>query len=270
MSPTPLVLMYHGFGTRTPDADPQNLFVPVEDFERHLRMLRRLFRPLDLGQYMAGWERGRWPARSVLVTMDDGYVSVLDNAAPLLERYGVPAVAFVCPGRFAGTSEWMGETGEEPLLSADQVRQLADFGVEVGVHGMDHTLLPGLSDEELHTQVVRSQEVLAEALGAPPRAFAYPEGRFDQAAVRAVRDAGYTVAFSVDEGNGRFTVPRRAINTRDSAVTFGVKLLPGYARLERMSTGRPGIRRLAARVARQRPGPGGGWRGTTGGNGPGR
>ena len=42
MSPTPLVLMYHGFGTRSPDADPQNLFVPVEDFERHLRVLRRL------------------------------------------------------------------------------------------------------------------------------------------------------------------------------------------------------------------------------------
>ncbi|MDP9342251.1 MAG: polysaccharide deacetylase family protein [Actinomycetota bacterium] len=263
MSPAPLVLMYHGFGTRTPDADPQNLFVPVADFERHLRLIRRLYRPLDLDAYLAGWDRGRWPVRSVLVTMDDGYVSTLDDAAPLLERYGVPAVAFVCPGRFGSASEWMVQSGGEPLLTAEQVKELPEYGVEVGVHGMDHTTLPGLTDEELYAQVVRSQDELAAVLGTTPRAFAYPEGKFDDAAVRAVRDAGYAVAFSVQEGSGRFTVPRRAINTRDSAVTFGVKLLPGYARLERMSAGRPGIRRLAARLARQRPGPGGGWGGTS-------
>ncbi len=268
MSPTPLVLMYHGFGTRPAEADPQNLFVPVADFDRQLRLLRRVFRPLDLDGYIAGWRHGgRWPARSFLLTMDDGYESVLGEAAPLLERYGVPAVAFVCPGRSGGTSAWMDETGDERLMTADQVRLLPGYGVDVGVHGMDHTLLPGLDDEALSTQVVASRDALTEILGHAPRAFAYPEGKFDDAAVRAVRDTGYEVAFSVEEGGDRFTVPRRAINTRDSVVTFGVKLMPGYDRLERMSAGRPAIRRLAALVAGQRRGPGGGWRGTSGGTG---
>jgi len=49
MTRSPLILMYHGFGTRPPEADPFNLFVPAEDFERHLRVIRRYLRPLDLG-----------------------------------------------------------------------------------------------------------------------------------------------------------------------------------------------------------------------------
>jgi peptidoglycan/xylan/chitin deacetylase (PgdA/CDA1 family) len=250
---TPLVLMYHGFGTRPAEADPYNLFVPVEDFERQLRMLTRYFRPLDLDGFMSGIERGRWPSRSFLVTIDDGFVSVLEDAAPLLARHSVPAVAFVCPGRFGGSSGWMEETADEDLLDADGVRALREHGIEVGVHSMDHTLLPDLPAEELRRQVVESRAALADVLGVEPRSFAYPEGRFDGAAVRAVREAGYAVAFSVDEGGfGRFTVPRVPVNTKDSSLTFAVKLVPGFKAIERMSVGHPGVRRVAAKLAGQR------------------
>ncbi len=141
--------MYHGFGTRPPGADPFNLFVPVRDFEAHLMAIRRYLRPLDLDRFLAGLRTGRWPPRSVLVTMDDGYASVLTEAAPRLHAAGVPAVAFVCPGRFGGESAWMEETAGEPLLTADEVARLPELGVEVGVHSMDHTRLPGVDDEEL-------------------------------------------------------------------------------------------------------------------------
>ncbi len=264
--------MYHGFGTRPPGADPFNLFVPVADFERHLRVVTRYLRPLDLDEYLAGQRTGRWPARSVLVTMDDGYASVLSEAAPRLRAAGVPAVAFVCPGRFGGRSEWMEETSREPLLSAEEAARLPEFGVEVGVHSMDHTPLPGVPAEELHRQVAGARGALAEVMGDPARAFAYPEGLWDPPAVRAVRAAGYDVAFSVDHGAGRFdrfTVTRRAITTRDSPLTFVTKLLPGYAALERASKGYPAIRRAAARLAGHRPAatgaPGGGGDRETGG-----
>jgi peptidoglycan/xylan/chitin deacetylase (PgdA/CDA1 family) len=249
--------MYHGFGTRPAEADPFNLFVPVEDFERHLQLIKRYLKPLDLAQFIAHLPTRKWPRRSVLVTMDDGYRSVLTEAAPRLRAAGIPAVAFVCPGRFGGESSWMEETSDEPLLTAEEVAQLPEFGFDVGVHSMDHTRMPGISPEELRRQVGDARDALAEVMGERSRAFAYPEGLWDPAAVEAVRHAGYETAFSVDdcsddEGSDRFTVTRTAINTRDSQLTFLTKLVPGFAKLERMSKGSPRLRRMAARLAGQR------------------
>lgn len=245
--------MYHGFGTRRADRDPFNLFVPVADFDRHMAFVARYLRPLDLTGFLAGLAEGRWPARSCLVTIDDGLASTLHDAAPVLARRGVPAVAFVCPGLVGGTSRWMPEMPDEPLLDADGVRLLADEGVEVGVHGYDHTDLPALPAEELWRQVAQARDDVADLTGAVPRAFAYPRGLHDAAAVACVREAGYDVAFSVEEGSGRFAFPRRPVTARDSMRTFLTKLLPGFGALERLSAGHPRLRRAAARLAGQRP-----------------
>jgi peptidoglycan/xylan/chitin deacetylase (PgdA/CDA1 family) len=245
------VLMYHGFGRRPPDADPYNLFVSAEDFERQVRFLARFFQPLDLTSFLRGLRTGRWPARSVLVTIDDGYVSTLEFAAPLLARYSVPAVAFLCPGRLGGRSSWIREMPEEPLLTAPQVRELPRFGIEVGAHGLDHTLLAGLDRGDLRAQVHGAAEALADLLGTRPRAFSYPEGEFDDAAVQAVRDAGYEVAFSVHMDGGRFAVPRRDVNARDAFTTFAVKLMPGFSWVERSVRHRR-LWRVAARLLGQR------------------
>ncbi len=248
----PRVLMYHGFGRRRPEEDPHSLFVAPEDFGRQLRLIQRYLRPVALSDYLEGLRTSRWPRRSVLVTMDDAYVSALEVAAPMLAERGIPAVLFACPGRLDGTSAWMEEMPDERLLGADGLRALARFGIEVGVHGMDHRGLPGLSRRELRTQVAGAREALADVTGHLPRAFAYPEGLFDVASVRAVWEAGYEVAFSVEDGGGRFAVRRLPVTSRDSLLTFAGKLLPGYARLERRSVGRPGLRRAAARLLGQR------------------
>lgn len=247
------VLMYHGFGRRPREADPHNLFVPQSDLERQLDVITRYFRPLDLDGFLAGLGRRRWPGRSVLVTIDDGYASTLEVAAPLLQSRGIPAVAFVCPDVLGGTSSWMDEMPGEPLLDSGGVRALARYGIEVGSHGLDHTLLPGLPADALREQVEGSADRLADVLGRRPRVFAYPEGKFDAAAARAVREAGYEAAFSVTDRDGRYGITRRGVTARDSLTMFSARLLPGFERVERLSVGAPKVRRLAARALRQRP-----------------
>ncbi len=250
----PRVLMYHGFGHRPPPTDPHHLFVPLDDLELQLGVLTRWFRPLDLDGYLAGFVRGRWPARSVLVTIDDGYRSTLTDAAPVLARHGVPAVLFVPPGRLGATSSWMPEMPDELLLEPGELSVLAHHGIEVGVHGMDHRLLLDLPAAELARQVTEARVALADLTGERPRSFAYPSGAFDAATADAVRREGYEVAFSVDQGgHGRYSVTRRPVNTRDSLSAFAAKLLPGYEWLWARSRGHPRVRRLAATLARQRP-----------------
>jgi len=66
-----------------------------ENFARHLDLLLRVMRPIGLDEVLAAWAGEPLPPRSVLVTFDDGYRSVLDHAAPMLAEREIPAVAFV-------------------------------------------------------------------------------------------------------------------------------------------------------------------------------
>lgn len=248
------VLTYHGFGARTPAQDPHALFVTTEAFEAQLELLGRWTRPLDLDGYLAGLDAGRrWPARSTLVTIDDGYRGTLEIAAPRLAAAGIPSVLFVCPARLGTTSAWMEEMPDEPLLRGDELAELATYDMEVGVHGMDHTLLPGLPEQELARQVDEARDRVADLVGYRPRVFAYPEGRWDPPAARALARAGYAAGFAVEHGGpGRFTITRRPVTGLDRLRTFTLKLLPGYEQawvaLDRMSW----LRGMIGRVAGQR------------------
>jgi peptidoglycan/xylan/chitin deacetylase (PgdA/CDA1 family) len=95
-----LVLNYHGVVSdecaRRPH-DPN--IVGVSEFSRQMSTVARLFSPIgasELPKWRAG--RGRVTRSAVLVTFDDGYRNNLTYAAPVLQRYGIPALIAICPG----------------------------------------------------------------------------------------------------------------------------------------------------------------------------
>jgi peptidoglycan/xylan/chitin deacetylase (PgdA/CDA1 family) len=241
----PTVLMYHAFGQRSADADPHNLFVPQEAFAWQVSEIARRG-PLDLNGFLAA-RNGRG-ARGTLVTIDDGYVSTLDVAAPMLARAGVPAVLFLPPGRLGATSAWMPEMPDERLLAPDRLRELADHGIEVGAHGFDHTDMAGMTPEELRRHTVEAATALADHTGRRPRSFAYPRGVHDAAARAAVEAAGYEVAFSVyDARGGRWAVPRADVNALDTRRTFRLKCVPWFPAAKHALDHAPAVRRLLHR-----------------------
>jgi peptidoglycan/xylan/chitin deacetylase (PgdA/CDA1 family) len=250
--------MWHGFGQRTDATDPHRVFLPVETFVRQLDLLlARGSTFLDLDGYLAGLETGRWPKRAVLVTIDDGYVSTLTEAAPLLAARAVPAVVFALPGRLGGTSDWMPDAADNLLLDADGLRSLEALGLRVEVHGWDHRLLPGLPAEELRRQVSEARTALADLLGREPEAFAYPSGQHDAAARAAVREAGFSCAFGVHEPRdlNRYSLGRVDVNPTDTELTFRLKATrlwtPAYRTAGRVAPLRRGLHRL---VGATRPG----------------
>lgn len=241
----PAVLMYHAFGQRSAAADPHNLFVPEDTLRWQLgRIAAR--GPVGLDALL-GPAPGR-RRRGLLVTIDDGYESTLDVAAPLLADAGVPAVLFLPPGRLGATSSWMDEMPGERLLAADRVRELAAYGIEVGAHGYDHTDMAGMDAAALHHHTHGAAEALADLTGRRPRAFAYPRGVHDAAARAAVREAGYAVAFSVyDARGGRWAVPRSDVNALDTERTFRLKCSRAYPVAKRALDRAPALRRAMHR-----------------------
>ncbi len=235
----PLILMYHAFGARDDVSDPYRLFVAPDDFGRQLDTVLRLgFRPVTMDGYLAGLRSGTWPRKSLLLTIDDGYVNTLELALPELQQRSLPATLFALPGRLDGRSAWMPEMPDEPLLGAQGLRDLVAGGVGVEAHGWDHTLLPGLPAAALRQQVHSAREALGEVLGAAPRAFAYASGQHDARARDAVRDAGYEAGFAVHDPHGRYAIRRRDVNATETDRTFRLKLTrawsAGYATVGRL------------------------------------
>jgi peptidoglycan/xylan/chitin deacetylase (PgdA/CDA1 family) len=65
------------------------------NFESALRFLAKHYTPVSLQEVLEQSDGRRLPPRPVLVTFDDAYASVVEFAAPLCRKFGVPAVFFV-------------------------------------------------------------------------------------------------------------------------------------------------------------------------------
>lgn len=92
-------------------------------------------------------------------------------------------------------------TGERPRarqLNAEELTRLRKLGMAISSHTMSHPCLPQCSDEVIEREVAGSREVLADLLGEPPLALAYPNGHHDTRSRRAASRAGYALAFGFD------------------------------------------------------------------------
>ena len=231
----PVTLLYHGLAAESADRDPTGLFVTGGMFGRQMRWLAQHgWQAVDLDAYLASRFGSRHGRRSVLLTFDDGLQSSVDLGLSVMQELGFPGLLFVPAGLVGKTAQWWDAMPDAPLVDADQLRTLADAGIEVGAHGMEHVFMPGMSDAELHRNTREARDVLADLLGKPPQAFAYPQGRFDARVAAAVERAGFTAAFSVSLDGGRFGLPRNEVVPADDLRRFRLKLSPAYSGLRRL------------------------------------
>jgi peptidoglycan/xylan/chitin deacetylase (PgdA/CDA1 family) len=93
--------------------------------------------------------------------------------------------------------------GDRPgssVLGWDALRRLADEGLALAPHTRTHPLLPHLDPANLEAEIGGSGDDLARETGRRVAAFAYPSGAASPASVRAVKTAGFTVAFTTARG----------------------------------------------------------------------
>jgi peptidoglycan/xylan/chitin deacetylase (PgdA/CDA1 family) len=223
----PIVLMYHMIAD-VPE-DPHKLAVAPARFAEQMAWLaERGLRGVSMETLMAAMRAGR--ARGLVgLTFDDGYLSVLQDALPVLLRNDFTATMFIISDRIGGTNEWDAGTGPVwPLMTAGQVGQVAAAGMEIGSHTATHPRLPVVAADQLAAEISGSRARLRELFDLPVTGFAYPYGRMDAAARQAVRDAGYGYACSVETPVsllGDITLPRITFYDRDGAGRMAAKKL---------------------------------------------
>lgn len=201
------VLTYHRFG-QTPN-DP--LCQTPAEFESNLRWLAANAAVLNPQAFDAGMRaQGPAPRDAVMITIDDGHVSVARHALPLLAQYGFRALLFVCPGLVNAGGDSM---------NWDELRAASADGHVVASHALYHTALSRMSLEQAGREIDAAQAALAEHLpeqartGLAAQFFAYPNGSHaarNQALGELLLSRGYRYCFTSAHGvcrpgdDGRF------------------------------------------------------------------
>ncbi|MBN1587678.1 MAG: polysaccharide deacetylase family protein [Candidatus Omnitrophica bacterium] len=107
------ILMYHRIKAQVDDFD-RVLSVPAAQFEKQMAYLKRWYEPMPLQKLIPLWQEGKATLRQIGITFDDGYEDNLQVAAPILNKYGIPATVFVTSGCMQ----------RQEALWTDQVRYL--------------------------------------------------------------------------------------------------------------------------------------------------
>jgi peptidoglycan/xylan/chitin deacetylase (PgdA/CDA1 family) len=223
LTQVPLILMYH----RVADDAEDPLCVSLHRFAEQMTWLKRHgLRGVGASTLVDAMRAGRHRGL-VGITFDDGYAGMVEMALPELLRHGFGATMYICSGLLSGTANW-DDVPPWPIMSADQVRELAAAGMEIGSHTITHLRMARADTDQLKAEVNESKTSLSELIGAPIRSFAYPYGSMDEAARQAVRDAGYDHACAVMTPMaqlGFMTLPRMFIAECDGAMRMAAKRL---------------------------------------------
>jgi peptidoglycan/xylan/chitin deacetylase (PgdA/CDA1 family) len=201
------VLMYHEIADSS--ATPSRLAVSPEDFAEQLGYLREAgFNSVTAGELaavLAG--EGELPDRPVVLTFDDGYGDFYDNALPLLKQHGFNGTLFMTTG-------WAGLSDERKrMLNWRELAEVAEAGIEVGGHTVQHPQLDQLPPERLHEELYASKAAIEDHLSIPVPGLAYPFGYSSARVRQKVREAGYSYAYSVNNymtksADDHFALPR--------------------------------------------------------------
>lgn len=185
------VLMYHYVYAETdPPAQLNNNYLLDTKFARHLQYL------VDHDYYYPSYQEVRafaegthtLPARSVVLTFDDGEQGFLKHGTPLLEQYHVPGTSFlVCSD--ADTEEKI-RTYSNPYVSwQSHSYNMHRDGSSVGKGGIIHAL----TTDEIVADLRQAQAILGST-----EAFAYPYGDNNANAWAALDEAGVLCGFTVE------------------------------------------------------------------------
>ncbi len=85
-------------------------------------------------------------------------------------------------------------------LTWDQLHQLANDGVTIGSHTVDHRRLGLVKTDHAREQLTRSKQDIEVHTDRPCQALCYPNGSYTEEMVELARQCGYLCAVTTDEG----------------------------------------------------------------------
>jgi peptidoglycan/xylan/chitin deacetylase (PgdA/CDA1 family) len=219
LQPVP-ILMYHVISSPPAGAPYPDLYVPRADFAAEVAWLAgHGYHAVTLQQVFDSWRgTGTLPAKPVVLSFDDGYLSDVTNALPILKARHWPGVLNL---EFRNLQPVWG-------VRPPGVRKLLAAGWELDAHTLTHPDLTTVDAARLKEEVAGSREAIRKRFHVPVNFFCYPAGRYDDRVIAAVQQAGYLGATTTRYGLARpselYTLARVRVNGTDGAHGLAAKL----------------------------------------------
>lgn len=187
------VLMYHAIETEPFDsgytkAGDRIYVVSSAAFRRQLEYLSshgyKTCLPEDY------WNIDEHSEKRVIITFDDGHASNFLVALPILREFGYIAQFFI-------TTNYI---GTPRFLERSAIKELYEYGMGIGSHGVSHRFLSDLEVKDRNTEFLKSKSILEEIVGERVRSLSAPGGRLDRVCADAALNIGYEFIFGSKPG----------------------------------------------------------------------
>ena len=202
------VLAYQRFGP----AGNNKSIISQTAFEAQMRFLKENgYKVITLDQLICFFDfKIQIPEKSVVITIDEGWNSVIDIAYPILKKYEFPATVFIYTGFIGG----------KKALSWEQIRFLEKEGFDIQCKTLTHRNLTKEKKDEsfckyfnaLERELVDSKKLIEKKLNKECRYIAYPYGKTNHLVVAMLKKHGYRAGFTANRGKNPFFVDIYNIN----------------------------------------------------------
>ncbi len=208
------ILMYHAF--ENPGEKASRFVLPIQRFAQQMSWLKRLGYCVISFEEFIEYHRKQSlpPARSVVISIDDGYAELHTLVYPILQRYDFPAMIFLVTDKVGTCNDWAStnELRGRQLLSWAQISEMSQNGIQFGAHSRTHTSLVTLSVQQMWEEIVGSKTDLENGLQIPVTIFAYPYGDYDSTVQSVTKDVGFQSACTANPGLNIFASPMFALH----------------------------------------------------------
>ncbi|MEQ9620232.1 MAG: polysaccharide deacetylase family protein [Deltaproteobacteria bacterium] len=248
--------MYHRV---TPEPHPAFLkyCVTPKAFANQMRFLSAAkYTPIDFNDFLSLRDgRGKLPEKPIVITFDDGFQDIADNAVPILSERGFKAAIYFVTALAGKQSSWIlpSRGVEFPLMDWGTIKDLEKHGIQCGAHSSTHPKLTEISLSDCRSELLNSRLELENRLGREIRHLAYPFGLFNRDVRDIAEDTGYYTACSTQIGISSFkedllSLRRVPINGQDSLFDFIFKLKTAHTIGEYGRSKARGAKRLLKRI----------------------
>ena len=212
-----IVIYYHEIVKDGEGSSYQKL--DISKFEEQMKYLNRQgFHSFLFSDISAGI-----PEKAIIVSFDDGFRSVYQNAVPIMKKYGIKGNVYL-PTAYIGV--------EQEFMNWEMVEKMYSTGDwYFAAHTHNHVDIRSLTRVQVEEEVNKSRKEFQKHLGYVPRAFCIPYGTFNNRSIKLIKATGnYKYILGSFYGFGetgrleKDVLPRIGISNDDTMDIFRNKL----------------------------------------------
>lgn len=235
------IISYHEIADKSETLDP-TYAVSAQNFKSQMEwLISNGFHFISIDDVLKfRLHKKALPPKAVLITFDDGYRSVYDNAFPVVKQYKIPVVVALV-GSWLVQEEKVDFDGHimnrDKFLTKENLREMVDSGlVEIASHTYDshrgivanpqNNMQPAMVarlykngkyetdveyERRIYADLLKNNQFLESYTGRKPRIMVWPYGSYNAHTTKIAKSLGMPVGLTLDDGSNTKKTPLVAL-----------------------------------------------------------